>query len=137
MAAPDAFVGTWQLVSQTMISADGETVDARGANPVGVLMYQPDGWMSVQLMRRERRSGLSLNSLSTAMSEYLGYFGTFVVDENAQTVTHFVIGSSFPDYVNTQQLRHYQFEDDGATLILTAEATLPGQNRRTLIWRRG
>ncbi len=137
MAAPEAFPGTWQLVSQTMISEAGETIDARGPNPVGVLIYQPNGWMSVQLMRRERRSGLSLNSIHTAMGEYLGYFGTFVVDETAKTVTHFVIGSSFPDYINTQQVRHYVFEDDGDTLILTAEATLPGQTRRVLTWRRG
>ncbi len=136
MAAPVLFIGTWQLVSQTMISKAGDPIDARGVNPVGMLIYQPNGWMSVQLMRRERRSGLSLNSLSTAMSEYLGYFGTFVADEQAQSVTHFVIGSSFPDYVNTQQLRYYQFEDDGDTLILTAEAAIPGRTRRVLTWRR-
>lgn len=137
MSAHDPFIGTWQLVSQVVEDRDGVLVDARGPNPLGVLMYQADGWMSVQLMRRERRSGLSLNNVHTAMTEYLGYFGTFVVNTEAQTVTHFVLGSSFPAYINSQQVRRYTFGDELNMLTLEAEATLPGQMRRILVWQRG
>jgi hypothetical protein len=136
MAAHDPFIGAWQLLSQVALDADGQQTDARGPHPVGLLIYQPNGWMSVQLMRRERRSGLSLNAIHTAMSEYLGYFGTYVVNPASETVTHFVIGASFPGYINTQQVRFYRFEDDGDRLILAAEATLPGQTQRILTWKR-
>lgn len=136
MAAHDPFIGAWQLISQVALDADGQPSDARGEHPVGLLIYQPNGWMSVQLMRRERRSGLSLNSVHTAMSEYLGYFGTYVVNPTAETVTHFVIGASFPGYINTQQVRYYRFEEEGDRLILAAEATLPGQTQRILTWKR-
>jgi hypothetical protein len=130
------FLGAWSLVSQVDHDANGAITHMRGDNPLGLLVYQVNGLMSVQLMRRERRSGVSLNALSTALGEYLGYFGTFIVDEKSATVTHFVLGSSYPDYVNTQQVRGFQFEDDGATLILTSKARSERDLTHVLTWRR-
>ncbi|MBW4438853.1 MAG: lipocalin-like domain-containing protein [Pleurocapsa minor GSE-CHR-MK-17-07R] len=135
-AVKEQFVGSWELVADATLRRDGTSAGTYGDKPVGVLLYQPNGWMSVQVMRRNRRSGISMNSIHTARTEFMGYFGTFVVNADAGTVTHFVIGSSFPAYVNTQQLRRYTFEDDGATLILEADASAEGHLKRTLTWRR-
>jgi hypothetical protein len=132
----EQFIGAWSLVSQVDHAANGTVTHMRGENPLGLLVYQVNGLMTVQLMRRERRSGVSLNALSTMRSEYLGYFGTFIVDEKGATVTHFVLGSSYPRYIGTQQVRGFQFEDDGATLILTSQARSERDFTHLLTWRR-
>jgi hypothetical protein len=135
-AIRDQFVGAWELVAQSELHADGTSVSAYGDNPLGLLMYQPNGWMSVQILRRERRSGMSLNSIHTARTEFLGYYGTYVINADAGTVTHFVIGSSFPAYISSQQHRRFRFDDDGATLTLEADGGSEGHISRTLVWRR-
>ncbi len=44
------------------------------------------------------------------------YFGRYEIDEQLATVTHIVEGSLFPNWVGSQQVRYYQFEEDRLTL---------------------
>ncbi|MBI3401255.1 MAG: lipocalin-like domain-containing protein [Acidobacteria bacterium] len=53
---------------------------------------------------------------------YIGYFGPFTVDAQKRTVTHHVIGSSYPHWLGTEQVRYYGFSDDGNQLTLSVKA---------------
>ena len=49
------FFGTWKLVSWKIKRANGDLTDSPlGPNPLGCIMYDPGGQVSVALMRRDR-----------------------------------------------------------------------------------
>ena len=128
-----AFVGAWRLVSETEQGADGVVHSARGENPPGLIMYQADGMISVQLMRRDR-SG-DLRDLATALDQYLGYYGRYTIDADHQTVTHHLEGCSYPGWVGIDLVRRYQLSAN--RLTLTAEMLKNGQPiTRVLVWEK-
>lgn len=128
-----AFVGAWRLVSETEQGADSVTIYPRGENPPGLLIYQADGVMAVQLMRAER-SG-DIRDRDTALDQYLGYYGRYSIDDAAQTVTHHLEGSSYPPYVGKDLVRRFAFA--GNRLTLTATVVKHGQTlTRVLVWER-
>lgn len=134
------FLGTWLLIAQTNHHPDGTSRPARGEDPVGVLMYDAAGYMSALLMRTDARAGefTDRTRFSTVAQGFHAYFGTFQVDEAARTVTHTVLGSGYPAYVGTVQVRGYSFDEDdqgGDTLTLTVLPVEQGI-RRVLLWRR-
>ena len=127
------FVGAWRLVSETEQGTDGVIVFPRGENPSGLLIYQADGVMAVQLMRREG-SG-DIGDLDTALDQYLGYYGRYSIDEIKQTITHHLEGASYAPWVGTDLVRRCQFDDN--RLTLTAELVKDGQPiTRVLVWER-
>ncbi len=81
---PDRFVGTWRLVSFVGHGADGGETRTYGPRPLGVLIYDKGGRMSVQIARSDRRpfkSGdlfrASPEELKDAFEGYFGYFGRY------------------------------------------------------------
>ena len=51
---------------------------------------------------------------------FFAYWGTYEVDDTADTVTHHVEGSLAPTWVGTVQVRGFRFESEDR-LILTAQ----------------
>ena len=131
----ESFVGTWLLVSQHNLHADGRREPSRGENPAGILIYDGSGNMAVQLMRTDARAGefTDVADLRTALEGYLAYFGRYSVDEAQRIVRHYVRGASYPAWRDTTLVRRYTFEED----TLTLEAASPaGDGTRVLVWRR-
>lgn len=66
----------------------------------------------------------------------IAYFGRYEVNEAAETVTHHVTGCTFPNWIGSEQTRHFAFTDQRLTLstppILAGGATLRG----ILVWER-
>jgi hypothetical protein len=132
---PDArrMLGGWRLVS----ARDNGLVSAmRGVSPTGIIFYDATGWMSVQIQGDYPPIDMAGNEPTPdearrALSTYSAYFGTFTVDEVANTVTHHRMGSvnpgwqRLPDYV-----RAYEFLP-GDRLALR-----PLNNRNELVWER-
>src|ERR1700693_3516035 len=89
------FVGAWRLVS-----VEGNPPGRTGIfdRPTGLLIYDPSGRMSVQIVVRADRKPFAPNTkglLSATLEEkadafdsYAAYFGTYTVDAQAGTVTH-------------------------------------------------
>lgn len=138
----DDILGTWQLVSWTA-EADGEVSHPLGVDPAGTIVYTADGYMSAQLMRRDRPAydrplptGGTTDQLAAAAIGYLAYSGPFTLDESTGIVHHHVEVSLVPNWVGGTQDRSARL--DGATLVLSADTT----SRRgiishsTLTWRR-
>lgn len=128
------FAGTWRLLYQTTIHPDGSTSATRGERPLGLIMYDLNGTMSVHLVRRERITGGNLNALETALDDYIGYFGAYTIDAAAGTVTHHVLACSYPGWSGTEQVRRYQFSDDETRLTLSAPSEDGGQ--RIVEWEK-
>jgi hypothetical protein len=131
----EALVGTWLLVSQHTLMPDGTRVADRGEGAQGILMYDADGYMSVQLMRTDERAGefTDLSDFRTAMEGYHAYFGRYEVDEAAGIVRHLVTGSAYMPYRGSTQVRGYSL--DGDTLTLRSDSKVDGLTR-LLVWQR-
>jgi hypothetical protein len=139
----DLFVGTWKLVTAEYRSDDDEVHHLLGTHPIGQLMYDERGYMSAQLLDADRPVFASNDWLkgtpeevAAAFKGHRAYFGTFEVDEKAGTVTHHVLGSSFPNWIGTDNVRYYEFV--GKRLILKTSPMLMGGRHVIgwLVWER-
>lgn len=130
------FVGTWHLLDQYIHATDGSRTPNRGEAPRGILTYDAAGNMAVQLMRTDAQAEqyTDMNDLDTAMSGYIGYFGTYTVDPTRQLVYHQVTGASYVAYRGSRQTRLFQFTEAGNTLTLSAVGDDGSQ--RILRWQR-
>lgn len=134
--------GTYRLVHCAVIYSDGAVEHPYGEDAEGLLLYSRAGYFSGHLMRRGVscfRTGArkaTAEETRAAFLGYLGYFGTYAVDGAAATVTHTVLGSWHPNWVGTDQVRH--FRRDGAQLVIETPATRSGGRTRftRLTWRR-
>ena len=133
-------IGMWTLVS--IVDSQGQP--ARGPHPTGFIVYDVSGNMAVQIMpdrARPKWTGAPIESASTptpeeakaALNGYAAYFGTWTVDERAQTVTHHLRGSVNPGNIGVDNVRKYEFgSGDRVTLIPIA----PIKNGNRLTWER-
>lgn len=116
-------VGVWNLRSYTNIHNDGREVQPFGANPAGLLVYTPDGFVSAQLMDPERAPSHSGDWDDWAPEEYqqlgggyIGYCGRYEVDEEHATVTHSPSVAFAPNLVGQRLLRQVTISDGWLTL---------------------
>jgi hypothetical protein len=132
----ERIVGTWSLVSYVLRRARGADVFPLGADPLGFISFTRGKRMSVQMSARERapfavRGLLShgtLDELAAAARGYLAYAGPYDVDEERNTLSHFVEVSLYPNWVGTTQLREATI--DGARLVLAAPESRDDGARR-------
>lgn len=138
--AAQRIVGTWQLMTRTVSRADGTAIvdPVLGEKPIGRLVYDAGGAMSLQMMRSGRTNAITTPSAprdktnARVILGYDSYFGTYKVDEKAGTVTHHVDGSLFPEDLGSDWVRPFTLEGDTLTLRLTSEDGLT----RALVFRR-
>ncbi len=133
-SARDQFIGVWQVVKQFNIAKDGSEIlvapRQRGriswdrAGRVWVLLYNEgrnapaDPRMPTLEEYREMNSGL------------MTYFGTYVVDEAKQTITHHLLAAASPGLAGSDLVRHYEFSGNRVTLIF------PGEAQRHIVFER-
>ena len=128
-------VGSWELVTYEIIAADGSR--RPGAYDRGQISYDASGRMSAHLMNSANKADTTPQtdeSRAAAYRRYLGYYGPFVVDEAAGTVTHHVDGSSNPSWVGSKQLRYYALSADNAQLTLSLRDG--ARTTQALVWKR-
>lgn len=101
----DQLIGAWKLVSYVEEPVDGSApFHPLGERPKGIIMYTPDGYMSAQLMRPDRRPFASGDWFDGTEEEYreeastyIVYSGLFHVNEEKRTLTHSMFVSLFPN----------------------------------------
>ena len=128
-------VGSWELVSYEIIAADGTR--RPGAYDRGQITYDASNRMSAHLMNSANKADTSPQTdelRAAAFRRYLGYYGPFVVDEAAGTVTHLVEGSSNPSWVGSKQLRYFELSADNARLTLSLRDGT--RTTQSLVWKR-
>ena len=135
-------VGTYRLISCKIEWSDGKVSLPYGEAPEGLLVYTRSGHMSGHLMRRGvpafkggARAG-SPEEIDAAFRGYLGYFGTYTVDQDAGAVTHHVAGSWYPNWIGTDQIRYIRW-DSGDLVLATGPRQVGARTKRSfLVWRR-
>jgi hypothetical protein len=113
--AANKLLGAWRYIGTRI---NGSSWD-RGANPKGMIYYGPHGEMAVQIapdVKRPRAGAvMTPQEAFTAVKDYIAYFGTYSVDEQAGTVTHHRQDSLQPGDTG-DLVRHYEFIDDRLVL---------------------
>ena len=128
-------------MSRTVTRADGTTIvdPVLGEKPTGRLIYDASGAMSLQMMRMGRKEAIASPANARdktnprAILGYDSYFGRYIVDEKAGTVTHHVEGSLFPEDLGEDWVRPFTLKGDTLTLRLTSAAD---GLTRTLVFQR-
>lgn len=113
------FIGTWRLVS--IEGSNTQSTANRGSKPTGIIMYDGHGLMNVQIMPdRPRPKYTGQPTPEQALESirgYTAYWGTYTIDEKAQTVTHHrqgMLDGGVVDYV-----RKFELKDGGNRVTLT------------------
>lgn len=112
-------VGTWDLVEFIEVPVTGgEMTHPMGKNPKGLIMYNPDGYMSAQIMdthrvnfHQERWTNATPEEYTQEASTYLAYSGPFKTDDEKQIVSHRMYISLFPNWTGQTQNRIVHFKD--------------------------
>lgn len=135
-------VGAWNLVSLYAQDPSGQTGYPFGRNAQGRLIYEPNGRMAVQLMNPNRPRFASSDLLLTSEAEvraafdgYAAYYGSYSVDQGERIIVHHVEAAHIPNWVGTDQVRHFEFQ--GNRLILKGPLVRGGvQEEVSLVWER-
>jgi lipocalin-like protein len=104
----DRFVGAWRLARLEEEGADGKV---HRADCTGLLVYTPDGHMSVQVMYREPQAGSPAAPVQYAQGGYEASYGTYEIDEGAHTFTYHVEGALVRTLIGKDLTRIYEFSD--------------------------
>lgn len=117
-------IGTWKLLSYIEVPIDGDdSLFPMGQNPYGVLMYSPEGYMSVQISKEGRMCYKSNDKMMATQEEmvsslqgYIAFCGKYKVDNNNAVVSYSIESSLFPNWKD--QLQHRKIDFDGDVLYL-------------------
>jgi hypothetical protein len=108
--ASNPLVGTWRLISWENRSVDGEISYPLGKDAKGYIMYNPDGYMFVAIMRPDRAKFAAGDLLTGSMQEkahaaetYVSYCGRY--EFQGDTVVHHVDLSLFPNWIGVGRER--------------------------------
>lgn len=136
-------VGSWRLISAEGRSTDGKVTLDYGPKPLGRLIFDTGGRMSIHLVNPTRRRFVSgdflrptLDELKEAFDGYFGYFGTYAVEENEGVVTFHVEGAAYPNYIGTAQRRFFVLEGNRLTLRTPPERAGGADITYVIVWER-
>jgi hypothetical protein len=103
-----------------------------GLHPTGVIMYQPNGYMAVQIMADPRPTFAdnpattppSYDELRNAFFGYYAYWGSYTINDAGDGVVHNVQASERPAEVGLKYARSVSI--DGAKLVITTPSYKAG-----------
>jgi Lipocalin-like domain len=122
----DRLIGTWKVISWESLRPNGQIVNIwMGPHPTGLIIYQPNGYMAVQIMADPRptfaqspaASPPPYDEFRDAFFGYYAYWGTYTINEAENSVVHDVQGSERPYEVGTKFRRSVTI--DGGKLVIT------------------
>jgi len=134
--------GSWLLRAWDIYGpGTGHQAQPFGPEPMGLLVYTPDGWMSATVCRPGRTPfppgssprRLDDATVADAFRSYFHYAGPYRVE--ADRVIHCVHYCLNPSMVGTEQVRTLALDGDRLTLR-GEESVAGGVRRHELVWRR-
>jgi hypothetical protein len=111
-------VGTWALVS-----LNAGTAEPYGSNPRGAMFLAPNGHFSITILRESiprfasnnRTTGSDAENKAVVQSS-IAFYGTYSVNESAQTLDMLTVAATYPNSDGTKQSRPYTLSADELTL---------------------
>ena len=136
-------VGIWKLISFQAEYDDGTVTYPFGDNVAGLLIIDAKGYFSAQVMDTKRPSfksgdprGGTPEEVRVAFENYVGYYGTFDLDQTKGAVIFHVMGAWLPNWIGTDQIRYCALSGNHLS-ISTAPALYGGKTGTgKLIWER-
>jgi hypothetical protein len=142
-------IGVWRLVRIDYAGPHGSTVDPfYQAGSSGLLIYDPSGWMSVDIVAPHRarfevpsqriamRDGEEIAALKvSAFDSYYTYHGTWEFDAATSQLVHHVAASLLAAESGITYTQQASLQ--GGHLVLTNRSGAPGEETvRLKIWER-
>ena len=140
-SAKEQLLGAWNLVSVDYVRADGSRSTTFGDNPKGIAFFDGKGHYIISVMRsdrakyavNDRTKGSAEENQATAQGTNT-YFGTYTVSEPDRTISIHIVGSSFPNWNETDQKRIFTITGD--ELKLTNPVASTGGGTAEVVWKR-
>lgn len=136
-------VGAWRLISCKVERSDGSVQDLYGPSPLGLLMYDKTGHMSVHLQKpdlpkcgTQDRRKCPDSQARLAFDNYGGYWGRYEVKTSEKVVFHHVEGASTPDWIGTSQKRFVAISGNRLTITAPAQQVAGFESTVVLVWER-
>lgn len=115
----EKLAGTW-IVESVVNEQDGTRIEPFGPNPKGYFIFTPDGHYSLQIVRPDRMKFAANNKNKgtdeenrKAIEGTVTVFGTYkVANEQDGTIHLHVIGSNYPNWDGTNQVRKVSVKGD-------------------------
>jgi Lipocalin-like domain len=129
----DKVVGTWKIISWESQRPSGQIANIwMGLHPTGLIIYQPNGYVSVQVMADPRptfaqnpaTSPPPYDEFRNAYFGYYAYWGTYTINDAGNGVVHNVEGSERPGEVGKKYPRSISI--DGTKLVITTPSYKAG-----------
>ena len=129
----DRLVGTWKIISWESLRPNGQIVNIwMGLHPTGLIIYQPNGYMAVQIMADPRPTfaqnpATSPPTFDEFRNAYYGYYavwGTYTINDAGNGVVHNLEGSERPGEVGGKHPRSVSI--DGSKLVITTPSYKAG-----------
>jgi hypothetical protein len=144
----EALIGAWRLIGIELSTRDGRRPDPFfEAGSTGLIVYDPSGWMSVQISGPQRMAWYipgsrppaakqrDLRLKAAAYDSYYAYFGTWQYDEQSAVMIHHVKSSVIPAEVGLDYSQ--QIRIDGNRITFVGHVLEHGEDiTRTKIWER-
>ncbi len=141
----DQLAGAWTLLLVDGVTADGTHLPGYGPNPIGTVIFSPDGHYSLQIMRAVRPKFASNNPAQGTPDENKAaiqgintHFGSYVANDADKTLTFHIEGSSFPNLDGSRRkLQVTAITDEVLTYTYVLPSTAPsGAVKFELAWKR-
>jgi hypothetical protein len=138
----EALVGTWIILIDDDVQADGTHVPGYGPNPMGTVIFTADGHYSLQIIRANRPKFAANSRVKgtpdenkAAIQGMISHFGTYTVNDADKSLTFRIEGSSFPNWDGTTQKRMITSLTAGDELTWTNPMPSGGAPRAELAWK--
>lgn len=118
-------IGTWKLTSNDDQFDDGTRRGTWGPHPQGIAIFAAGGTFSAILVGGDRQP--KPGTVPTGpMGPAIAYYGTYTIDEAAQTFANSVQESTFPQWRGASLTRHVDELTDTRLAVTAAPITGPG-----------
>lgn len=136
----DQVVGTWELISITLVKGD-KRIELFGDNPRGIQMMGADGRFSNIITRESLPLYAGVNRMKGTDAEYRtilqgsnAMYGTYTVDEGKGMVEFHIDVATYPNWEEQTQPKVSTVED-GVWRYVNPTTTI-GAGKVELVWKR-
>ena len=140
----NAVLGTWEVVSYIAQDNHGGPITyPLDDDALGLIVYTVGGYMSAQLMRRDRPTfdrsesdGGTPEQAAGAAAGYLAYSGPFEVDESTRVVHHEIRGVADAQLAQRNPATARQARRRPLHVVCHHRADRRNEINNTLVWKR-
>jgi len=139
----EQLLGTWKLLSNTLVDLDGNTRHPLGDKPRGYLTLTPEGRFVAILAAGTRKAGPTEAELAALQRSFVGYTGRFTLEPTADDPSGWTLRNRVEvawneAWVGTEQIRYLSLDGDTLTITARPEVSAFGDKIRqaTIVWQR-